>query len=312
MCIKNMRYNIIFKTGLILSIILFSGLFGCKKETEIIYPSDTEFNNEIKVNILGYKSDAMEPFISKDEKYLFFNNLKGDNGKDLFYAEKVDDTTFVFKGEIQGVNTTYVDGNPAMDSSYNFYFISTRNLDTGNKTLFAGKFENGTVTNLQEVQGTINIPDLYWINMGVEISEDGNTMYVSNAKFNAGENFPNKGNIRFAVKENGEFNIPDNESYILQNINTDVSVEYAGELSANGLELFFSQLTLSDPPVFKLLYSSRKNIDEPFGVPVSITAPFKNNVNAFVEAPTLSKDGKRLYYHKLENDTFSIFMLSRY
>ena len=284
---------------------------ACKKDSEITYPTDTKFSDEKKVIITGYKSDAMEPFISKDEKYLFFNNETGDSSKNIYYAEKINDTLFDFKGEVKGVNTVSVDGNPTMDASYNFYFISTRNLDIENKTLFGGKFENGTVTNLKVIEGTVNIRDLYRINMGTEISENGNLMYVSSAKFNVEEDFPNEGDIRFAVKENNVFNIPDNESYILQNINTDTSIEYAGELSANELELFFSQVTLSDPPVFKLLYAKRDNINKAFGIPISINEPFKNNVNAFVEAPSLSKDGKRLYYHKLENDTFCIFMITR-
>ncbi|NPA68809.1 MAG: hypothetical protein GXO50_09400 [Chlorobi bacterium] len=293
-------------------IIVTVGLASCidEKEPEI-YPEYNEFSGEKKVNIIGYNSDAMEPFITKDDKYLFFNNLDGDNNKDLFYAEKINDTTFLFKGEIQGVNTPYVDANPSMDTDNNFFFISTRDLDAGNKTLYEGIFDNGTVTQLHQISGTINIPDAYMINMGVEISKDGNTLFVSNAKFENGANFPSEGDIRFALKEGDDYNIPANESYILQNINTNYAIEYAGELSSDGLELFYSQVTLSDPPVFKLFRAERKNTAEPFSIPQSVNEPFKNNINAFVEAPSLSADEKKLYYHKLQNDTFSIFMLSR-
>jgi len=271
----------------------------------------SEFTNEQKVSITGYSSDAMEPFISKNGSYLFFNNLQGVNGKELYYAERINDTTFKFKGEIQGVNSTEVDGNPTMDEQNNFYFISTRNLNNGIKTIYAGVFSNGTVTALHEINGTINISTPYWINMGVEISKDGNTLFASNAKFNIGENFPHQGNIRFAIKSGNEFNIPNNEADILANINTDAAIEYAGELSANELELFYSQVTLSNPPVFKLFYAKREQASGVFGNPISITEPFAGNINAFVEAPSLSNDGKRLYYHKLENNVFSIFMLSR-
>jgi len=48
-----------------------------------------------------------------------------------------------------------------------------------------------------------------------------------------------------------------------------------------------------------------------FGNPISISAPFEGDNNAFVEAPTLSNDAQRLYYHKLDNGIFSIFMLTR-
>ncbi len=297
----------------LISVLIIMSLFQNCKKNEIINDEiiDTAFKNETKVIINGYSGDAMEPFITKDEKYLFFNSLTGDNEKDLFYAEKVNDTVFNFKGEIQGVNTAYVDANPTMDSMNNFYFISTRNLDNGNKTLFCGTFNNGTVSGLKEVNGTINISTPFWINMGVEITEDGNTMFVSNAKFNIGDNFPNEGDIRFAVKNGSDFNIPDNESDILKNINNDYSIQYAGEISADGSELFYSQVTLSNPPVFKLFYSKKNQSTGVFEPPVTITEPFKDDKNAFVEAPSLSKDGKRLYYHKLSNDTFYIYMLTR-
>jgi len=287
-------------------------IFSISCEETVTEPNKiSEFTNERKVTITGYSGDAMEPYITKDGHYIFFNNFQGANGKDLYYAERKDDITFEFKGEIEGVNTPFVDGNPTMDAQNNFYFISTRSLDKGNKTIYAGVFNNGIVTDLHEIIGTINIPTPYWINMGVEISKNGSTLFSSNAKFNIGETFPNEGNIRIAIKDGTEFNILLSETEILKNINTANAIEYAGEISADELELFYSQVTLSNPPVFKLFYAKRKEINGIFESPISITEPFKNNLNAFVEGPTLSDDGKRLYYHKFDGGTFSIFMLSR-
>lgn len=305
---KSKNKQIVKLLGL-LFLVAFS--ISCEKEGVTNPEIVPEFTNEQKVTITGYSSDAMEPFISKDGNCLFFNNLQGANGKELYYAERIDDITFEFKGEIQGVNSTAVDGNPTMDEHNNFYFISTRNLDTGIKTIYSGVFNNGTVTGLHQINGTINISTSYWINMGVEISKDGNTLFTSNAKFNIGENFPHRGNIRFAIKNGNDFNIPNNETDILANINTDDAIEYAGELSADELELFYSQVTLSNPPVFKLYYAKREQPNGKFGIPISITEPFDGSINAFVEAPSLTNDGKKLYYHKLENGVFSIYMLSR-
>ena len=292
-------------------LLLFGFSVNCNKE-KIINPNTvSEFKNEQKVTIIGYSSDAMEPFISKDGKYLFFNNSKGINKKQLYYAERVNDTTFKFKGEIQGVNSIYIDANPTMDEQNNFYFISTRNLDTGNKTIYCGIFNNGIISGLHLINGSINISTPYWINMGVEISQKGNILFVSSAKFKTGESFPYKGDIRFAIKNGDEFNIPNNESDILSNINTDTAIEYAGELSSDELELFYSQVTLSNPPVFKLYYAKRKKPNGIFGAPIPITEPFKENPYTVVEAPSLSNDRRRLYYHKLDNGIYSIFMLTR-
>jgi len=305
----NLEIKKIIETLGFLTVVLY--LISCEKDGTTNPNIVSDFKNEQKVTIIGYSSDAMEPFISKDGNYLFFNNLQGDNKKDLFYAERIDDITFEFKGEIQGVNSVAVDANPTMDENNNFYFISTRDLDTGIKTIYCGVFNNGIVTGLHKINGTINIPTPFWINMGVEISKNGNTIFVSNAMFNIGENFPQKGNIRFAIKSGNDFNIPNDEMDILANINTDTAIEYAGELSSDELELFYSQVTLSNPPMFKLYYAKREQTDGKFGIPVSITEPFDGEINAIVEGPSLSNDGKKLYYHKLENGIFSIFMLSR-
>lgn len=297
-----------------LILITFLGILtiACGKDEGIDTLAKTsEFSNETKVSITGYNGDAMEPFISKNGEYLFFNSDKDDHAKDIYYAKKTTNTSFEFMGKVEGANSSFVDGNPSMDAQNNFYFISTRDLDSGNKTIFYGTFADGKLSQLKKIEGSVTIPTPYWINMGVEITEDGNTMYTSNAKFRVGETVPLEGNIRFAKKIGNEFVIPDNESEILANINTSDAIEYAGEVSIDELELFYSQVKLSNPPVFKLYHSTRDHVTDAFSKAISITEPFKNNINAFVEAPTLSADGKRLYYHKLDKGVFSIFMISR-
>tara|TARA_B100000809_G_scaffold4125_1_gene4311 strand:+ start:266 stop:472 length:207 start_codon:yes stop_codon:yes gene_type:complete len=48
-----------------------------------IYPS---YGPEIDVTINGLTVDAIEPFISDDENYLFFNNLNSGGTTKLFYS----------------------------------------------------------------------------------------------------------------------------------------------------------------------------------------------------------------------------------
>lgn len=280
---------------------------------EVIDDISDEFVNEEKVNIVGYEGNAMEPYISRDEKYLFFNDNKDNNGhdKDIFYAEKINDTVFQFKGEVKGVNSEFVDGNPSMDKNNNFYFISTRDLKGGNSgTIYKGIFDNGIVKDVEKIQGSINIKKIAWINMGVEISEDGNIMYTSNAHFNIFSSAPSDGDIHLAIRDGKDFNIPVNEHDILKNINTEYAIEYAGEVSNDGLDMFYSQLILSKPPQFKMYHAKRENKQDPFGRPKLIIIPFEEK-NDFVEAPTISSDKNRVYYHKLDDGKFSIFMISR-
>ncbi|MBY9005267.1 MAG: hypothetical protein KGD63_00755, partial [Candidatus Lokiarchaeota archaeon] len=121
-----------------ISIILY--IYTNFRDSDEIYHG---FSNEQKITILGYDSDAMEPYISRDDYYLFFNNYEGPNDKDLYYAERLNSTTFQFKGEVEGVNSLSVDGNPSMDNYSNFYFISTRDYNPAlgiYSSIYTGKF----------------------------------------------------------------------------------------------------------------------------------------------------------------------------
>src|SRR5262245_21780122 len=58
----------------------------------------TAFTNPERVTIAGYGADAMEPFVSRDGVYLFFNT-SGAN-KDILYAALINATTAQFQGPI--------------------------------------------------------------------------------------------------------------------------------------------------------------------------------------------------------------------
>jgi hypothetical protein len=64
------------------------------------------FTNPQPVSIEGYSQDAMEPFVSPDGNYLFFNNSNSAPTTNLYYATPTDETglSFQFQGEIGGVN----------------------------------------------------------------------------------------------------------------------------------------------------------------------------------------------------------------
>src|SRR5471032_1721771 len=69
-------------------------------------PPCTAFANPSDVAITGYTGDAMEPFISRDGQYLFFNNRNDPAiNTDIYCAARVDDQTFTFLGPVAGVNS---------------------------------------------------------------------------------------------------------------------------------------------------------------------------------------------------------------
>ncbi len=93
-----MRLKIIY-----IIILLFLFISCSSNENDInnpqIYPS---FDSEIEVTINGLLFDAMEPFISLNGNHLFFNNLNDGINTKLYYATKINDSTFNYVGELIG------------------------------------------------------------------------------------------------------------------------------------------------------------------------------------------------------------------
>ena len=104
----------------------------------------TAFSTPTPVAINGYTGDAMEPFLSKDGQYLFFNN-RNDPAihTDLHYALRVDNQTFTFQGPLQGANSPELDAVPSLDTLGHFYFVSTRSYTTTLSTIYSGQFAAG-------------------------------------------------------------------------------------------------------------------------------------------------------------------------
>ena len=68
------------------------------------------------VMIRGYAGEAMEPHLTRDRRFLLFNNLnQPPTDTNLYYAERIDDLTFQFRGEIAGANTASLEGTPTID-----------------------------------------------------------------------------------------------------------------------------------------------------------------------------------------------------
>lgn len=280
-------------------------------ELETTTDTDTDqiFVNPRKVTIVGLNFSAMEPFISRDSRYLFFNSEKNDpagGDKNIYYAERIDDITFRYKGEVKGINTKVVDGVPTMDREGNFYFVSIAGYNKANhfNTVYRGKFRDGKVKNIQPLP-ELSLRSPGWLNMDIEISADGNTLYATQTWFGDGPP-PTKSYFFSATRKGDSFIVDNNSEQIFSNINTD-DVEYAASISTDQLELFFTRGSDFDSaPAFSSYYSKRDNIHEAFGEPEKIRA-----ITGFSEAPAITDDGSLLYYHKKDGALFHLYVLER-
>ncbi|HOY97641.1 MAG TPA: hypothetical protein PK509_18000, partial [Catalimonadaceae bacterium] len=155
--------------------------------------SQPTFGPEKKVTLLGWQTDAMEPFISTDGSTLFFNSLNTGGNTNLHYASFVNDSTFQWEAVVNGTfdpAPNHLDGVPSMDSAGNFYWVSLRGYPAFPDNLHKGKYSVGQVTQINRVHGNFNIPvfspPFGWLIMDAAITPDGNQLLYCNSLFDFG------------------------------------------------------------------------------------------------------------------------------
>jgi hypothetical protein len=161
-------------------------------------PEYRAFGAPQRVTIRGYDDDAMEPFITKDGRYLLFNN-RNDPRVDtkLLFAERADDLTFDYRGEIQGANSKSLEAVPSLDRSGNLYFVSTRSYDETLATIYRARFADGRVTGVELVPG-VSIRRRGIVSFDAEISADGDTLFFADGRYTGGQ-VPETADIEIAV-----------------------------------------------------------------------------------------------------------------
>jgi len=267
-------------------------------------PEYRAFGNPERVKIRGYDGDAMEPFITKDGRYLMFNNRNDPRtNTNLHFAERVEDLLFNYRGEIEEVNTAALEGVPSVDRLGNLFFISTRSYKETLSTVYRGRFNDGDVSDVQLVAG-VSRRRLGILTFDAEIAADGNTLFIADGRFTGGE-VPETADIAIAVRDGTSFQrlLSGND---LLTVNT-AALEYAPAISGDLLELFFTRLDRSGGLDTAVIFrTARASIEAPFGIPERVSS-----ITGFAEAPTLSNDGRSLFYHKREDGGFVILRVAR-
>ena len=286
--------------GLLLSICIATAL-NCRASGDRgSVPVSNDFVNPQPVQISGYNGDAMEPFLTRDGKILFFNNSNDPHvNTNLHWATRVDDLTFQYQGEIQGVNTGALEGVASMDRNNIFYFVSNRSYDQTSSTIYRAIYKNGGLGGVELAPG-VSIAKPGIVNFDAEISADGNTLYFVESQFSRGQ--PKSAVILLARKAGAGFVRAAESAKVMELINAH-GLNYAPSSSASELELFFTRVDGGAPAIF---VATRSGTSAPFGQPLKIAA-----ITGFAEAPTLSPDEKSFYFHKMDNGHFRIYRVTR-
>jgi Tol biopolymer transport system component len=275
--------------------LIVGGCAGAPPEASSLYAHPQ------RVTIHGYTGHAMEPFVSRDGRYLFFNNLNDPSvNTDIHYAERIDDLNFGYRGPLQGVNTPALEGVPTMDRDGTFYFVSTRSYEQTLSTVYRGRFADARLSGVELVpQLSIRRPGN--VNFDVEVSPDGATLYSVEGRFSGGP-VPQSADRFIATRRGDGFARAANSDALLRNVNTD-ALEYAACIAADGRTLLFTRLVEGSPAIY---VSHRTDATAPFEKPKKLSA-----AEGFVEAPALSPDERSLYYHKRDGALFVIYRLTR-
>jgi hypothetical protein len=282
-----------------------AALAGCgqHRDAPAAQPS-VAFVNSRPVEIGGYAGSAMEPFISCDGRYLFFNNRNEPSEQtDLLFAERSADGTFRFLGPLAGANEPppVLDAVPSLDVRGELFFVSTRSYETSLATLYRGDFRDGRVEGVRLVPGNISRGQRGWLTMDAEIGRDGERLYFASARF-SGRAIPDESDLAVARRNADAFIVAEDSERLLRSLNTS-ALEYAPSTSADGLEIFFTRLDGATPVILR---SARADASAAFGAPTRV-----GGIDGFAEAPSLTCDGNAIYYHRRDGDVFRIHRAER-
>lgn len=285
-------------------IIFTACLVLCAAKAAAAPTSTSTWSKPEPVRIEGYAGEAMEPFLSRDGQYLFFNT-RNDPGvdTDIHFASRRDDVTFVHQGALQGTHSPDLDGVPTMGGDGHFCFISPRDYRQTLNSVFCGRFDGTGVVDVMPQTG-LKTARLGRLIFDVELSADGSAMIFAEGTFSGGA-VPDAADLYLADRDANGFERSGDGGRILRKANTD-ALEYAPALSSDGLELYFTRLSgfwmFRDVQIYRAVRASPA---VPFGEASRLP------IEGFVEGPSLSSDGHSLYFHKLVDGRFGIWRAKR-
>jgi hypothetical protein len=281
--------------------------------------TNTEFSGETEIVISGFTGNAMEPRIAADQVVLFFNDKpSSDTNMNVHYAIRQSATLYNYIGTVPGsVANGFLDGVPAIDSTGNFYFVSTRDYASNYQTLFSGVLavlgpNSLEINSVAAADSAVKRAVSGALDMDLDVSWDGTLAVVSRASF-GGNPYPDSSRLElFDVSARALQTRTDGQS-VFANVNRAGCTVYAGALSSDKKEVFYTLFPSGAPAAadFRILIAKRNSTTEAFAAGEVISAVTKN----LVEGPSLTIDdgGKTLYYHRFDSvsSSFKIYKVTR-
>jgi hypothetical protein len=267
----------------------------------------TAFSNPQPVTIAGYPASADEPFISPDGRFLLFNSSETEPDFTLQYALATAPGSFEYEGPIRGEEVNVpraLSGTPTLDDEGNLYWISNRSYPERLATVFAGRFNEGFVTEAHEVPG-VHAPKFGMVDFDVGASPNGKFLYVAVGQF-GGSGPPSSAALVIFERRGEGFVLRAAGESILASVNATAALVYAPAVTADELELFFTAASPAEGREPQIYRATRTTTKARFGHVERVAA-----ITGFAEAPSISSDGTTLYYHEKTGEEVHIQTVTR-
>jgi hypothetical protein len=259
-----------------------------------------------RVIVRDYVGEAMEPFVSRDGRLLFFNTPDDRPERtDLLVAVRVDARTFRCLGPVRGANSPALDAAASMDRTGRLYFHSARDYDSTLSMLFFGRFAQAQVRGVRAVEG-LAAAEPGRIRFDAEIAADGRSLYHVEGRFVLGRSLLWEADLFVARRySEGRFARDARSERLFARLNTG-ALEYAPAVSADEREIFFTRIgrmpVFAQPSIWR---ATRPSAVVPF------SAPSKVSLSGYVEAPSIAPDGS-IYFHRRDEDgRYRLYRLPR-
>lgn len=260
------------------------------------------FGPPVQVSIAGYDGDLMEPFLTRDGRYLLFNNRNDPaTNTDLQIARVVDPLHMVYLGPIAGANGASLDAVASVDRFNRLYFVSVRDYALSFSSLYTAQLIKGWAWQVRLLPG-VSLQQPGALNFDAEISADGETLWLVDGRFSGGF-LPDSADLSYARRSKDGFLRAAEAAQVLAAVNS-AGLEYAPSVSADGLELFFTRYQPATG--FSVWRSVRAHASAAFAAPLQVSAIASN-----AEATTFSPDGRALYFHALVDDRYVLMRTER-
>ena len=269
--------------------------------------ADTSFEAPRAVVLRGYGGDAMEPFVTRDGRWLLFNTRNGPRDQtDLMVARHDPDGGYSFIGPLAGANSAMLDGVASVDRRGNLFLVSNRDYESSGSTLWTGKFAADKASAVHPLASDFTPKKLLRLNIDLEVSGDGEALYVAENRWDLLRGRPATSTLAVAARVGERFvRRPDSDA-MMRAVNS-AALAYAPATSDDQLTLYFTRWDASASGAVPAIFvSRRKTRTAPWSPPRRLAAAI-----GFVEGPTVLPGGCVVMYHARVGEAYRLFTVRR-